>query len=187
MAPHRDIELNTLNTLKLKEDSLAQGSSYSMREPDYDDVLSPKHFRRFIDSFKREPTSGFFPSDHLSQLDSHHGREHDGAHYYDLRLATLENAHSALARKLKGRHLQMIAIGGSIGGLQHPHTPKGLSVGSHGGRLTFYLTQAPVCSWPLVKPWLPAGLRHYCWPSPSSAPCFTARARPWVNWPSYSP
>ncbi|KFH47254.1 General amino-acid permease-like protein [Hapsidospora chrysogenum ATCC 11550] len=115
MAPHRDIELNTLNTLKLKEDSLAQGSSYSMREPDYDDVLSPKHFRRFIDGFKREPTSGFFPSDHLSQLDSHHGREHDGAHYYDLRLATLENAHSALARKLKGRHLQMIAIGGSIG------------------------------------------------------------------------
>lgn len=135
MGPHRDIELNTLNTLKLKEESIAQGNSYSMREPDYDDVLSPKHFRRFIDGFKREPTSAFFPSDHLSQLDSHHGREHDGAHYYDLRLATLETAHSALARKLKGRHLQMIAIGGSIGGLQlRRPSPRG--TGLHGGRLT---------------------------------------------------
>jgi hypothetical protein len=101
-----------------------------------------------------------------------------------LRLATLENAHSALARKLKGRHLQMIAIGGSIGELQPPH-PQGS--GLHGGRLTLYLTQALVCSWPLVKPWLLAGPRPCYWPSPSSAPCFTARARPWVNWQSYSP
>ena len=115
MAPHRDIQLNTLGALKLKEESLAHGSSYSMREPDYDDILSPKRFRQFLDGFKREPTSNFFPNDHLSQLESGAGREHDGSHYYDLRLAALENAHSALARKLKGRHLQMIAIGGSIG------------------------------------------------------------------------
>lgn len=121
MAPHRDIELNTLNTLKLKEESLAQGSSYSMRgEPDYDDILSPKRFRHFLDGFKREPTSTFFPHDHLHQLESGAGREHDGSHYYDLRLATLETAHSGLARKLKGRHLQMIAIGGSIGTLRSP-------------------------------------------------------------------
>lgn len=112
MSPHRDIELNTL---KLKEDSLAQGSSYSMREPDYDETHHSKRFDRFLDSFKRDHSSGFFPSDHLTQLDSRGAREHDGSHYYDLRLATLETAHTGLARKLKGRHLQMLAIGGSIG------------------------------------------------------------------------
>lgn len=113
MAPHRDIELNTLNTLKLKEESLNQDSSFSMREPDYEEHPS-QHLRRFFQSFKRDPNSTFFPSDHLGHLESG-GRVHNGAHYYDLHLATLETAHSGLARKLKGRHLQMIAIGGSIG------------------------------------------------------------------------
>lgn len=117
MAPHRDIELSTLNVLKFKEDSLAQGSTYSMREPDYDDSALPpkKTLQRVLDSFRRDPNSAFFPSDHLHQLESGPTREHDGAHYYDLRLATLESANTALARRLKGRHLQMIAIGGSIG------------------------------------------------------------------------
>lgn len=115
MSPHRDIELNTLNNLKIKEDSLTHGSSYSMREPDYDDTFTQKGLDRFFDSFKRDPSSGFFPSDHLGQLENGPSRDHDGNHYYDLRLATLENANSGLARKLKGRHLQMIAIGGSIG------------------------------------------------------------------------
>ena len=127
MAPHRDIELNTLNALKFKEDSLAQGSTYSMREPDYDEsVPTKKPLEHFLDSFKRDPHSSFFPSDHLGQLeDGVPGREHDGAHYYDLRLAVLESANAGLARKLKGRHLQMIAIGGSIG------TPNTLPTPSH--------------------------------------------------------
>jgi amino acid transporter len=114
MAPHRDIELNTISTLKLKEESLAQGSAYSMREPDYNESINSSAFERFIDGFKRDPTSSFFLNDHLGHVESG-SRIHDGAHYYDLRQATLESAHSPLARKLKGRHLQMIAIGGSIG------------------------------------------------------------------------
>ncbi|CAI4216677.1 unnamed protein product [Parascedosporium putredinis] len=40
---------------------------------------------------------------------------HTGVRYYDIHQATLQTAHSGLARELKGRHLQMIAIGGSIG------------------------------------------------------------------------
>jgi hypothetical protein len=43
-------------------------------------------------------------------------REHrHGGHYYDVYAANLSTANTMLARELKGRHLQMIAIGGSIG------------------------------------------------------------------------
>ncbi|OAQ72554.1 general amino-acid permease GAP1 [Pochonia chlamydosporia 170] len=115
MAPPRDIELNTVQNLKIKEESLTHGSSYSMREPDYLDDRPPARFHRFLDGFKRDTNLSFFPSDHLSQVNSQSTQRRYGAHYYDLRLAALESANTGLARKLKGRHLQMIAIGGSIG------------------------------------------------------------------------
>lgn len=38
--------------------------------------------------------------------------ERDG---YDVRRAAVQTANTSLVRRLKGRHLQMIAIGGSIG------------------------------------------------------------------------
>lgn len=38
-----------------------------------------------------------------------------GDHYYDLGAANAKTANTALARDLKGRHLQMIAFGGCIG------------------------------------------------------------------------
>ncbi|KAH7329100.1 amino acid permease-domain-containing protein [Stachybotrys elegans] len=108
----RDIELHNFNTFKLKEESLHPGSSFSMREPDYEEPELPGFRDRFFESFKRHPDSDFFAVDHLSQPSQ---RMHNGAHYYDLRQATLESAHTTLSRKLKSRHLQMIAIGGSIG------------------------------------------------------------------------
>ncbi|EGY21745.1 hypothetical protein VD0002_g7493 [Verticillium dahliae] len=119
MASHRDIELNTL---KFKEDSLGQGSSYSMRdfslrEPVYDASSSPSRWKRFAESFQRDPDRSILPkpSSATGFLDED-GEEHElDPHYYDLRQATLQTVNSNLVRSLKGRHLQMIAIGGSIG------------------------------------------------------------------------
>ncbi|KAL7786193.1 amino acid permease domain-containing protein [Trichoderma ceciliae] len=117
MAPPRDIELNPFGTYKIKEESLTHGSSYSMREPNYEDSKEPR-MDRFINSFRRDPNSKFFPSrdlDDIGPLESVR-RHNTGSPFYDLRRAALATAHSnGLSRKLKGRHLQMIAIGGSIG------------------------------------------------------------------------
>jgi amino acid transporter len=115
MAPPRDIELNPLQNLKAKEESLTHGSSHSMRDPEFYNDQPPPRFQRFLDGFKRDTSLSFFPSDHLSQVNSNASQRRYGPHYYDLRLAALESANTGLARKLKGRHLQMIAIGGSIG------------------------------------------------------------------------
>lgn len=98
------------------EPSFTHSSSYTMREPEYDDPLAPR-FDRFIDSFRRDPNSTFSAASHLEDP-SRQLPMHNGSHYYDLHLATLENAHIGLSRRLKGRHLQMIAIGGSIGMLK---------------------------------------------------------------------
>ena len=76
--------------------------------------------QRVIDSFRRDPDAS------LIRHTSVGGEEHK----YDMERAAEATALSPLLRRLKGRHLQMIAIGGSIG--------TGLFVGSgkalaHGG------------------------------------------------------
>ena len=60
---------------------------------------------RFMDSFKRDPNLRATPQGVIAN---------DGR-VFDVELANEATANSPLARKLKGRHLQMIAIGGSIG------------------------------------------------------------------------
>jgi amino acid transporter len=107
-----------MNTIRLKEDSFAHGSSYSTREPNYDETPPSTFAQRFRDSFKRDPKRRITPPTPKAAADA---RLEDGRHY-DIKQATLRTADSALARKLKGRHLQMIAIGGSIGTCS-PHPP----------------------------------------------------------------
>ncbi|KAK1994502.1 amino acid permease [Colletotrichum falcatum] len=127
MAPyHEEVELSAI---KVKEDSLTLGSSYSMRrEPVYDPSPAPGVFTRMLESFKRDPEQmmenmrhqrrhfrGRTKSNSSVDLEPGHDRVLNGVHYYDIRLANLQTSNSLLSRKLKGRHLQMIAIGGSIG------------------------------------------------------------------------
>ncbi|PHH65506.1 hypothetical protein CDD81_2286 [Ophiocordyceps australis] len=86
-----------------KEESLMHGSSHSMQ----DDGHSGHTLRRFLDSFRRDAQSSLEP---MAK------RAADGnSHRYNVHRAAVELANTGLARKLKGRHLQMIAIGGSIG------------------------------------------------------------------------
>jgi hypothetical protein len=63
-------------------------------------------FRRFLDGFKPDARTRLKGSTSDSTV---------GAKGYDVEAAVEATSQSPLARKLKGRHLQMIAIGGSIG------------------------------------------------------------------------
>ena len=71
----------------------------------HDEKTYESAMRRLLDSFKRDPNARIEPSAAIC----------GEGKIYDVESAAQATADSPLARKLKGRHLQMIAIGGSIG------------------------------------------------------------------------
>jgi amino acid transporter len=72
---------------------------------DVDDSSRDGILLRVLDSFKRDPSAHTTPK----------GSVGANGKVFDVEGAASNTAESPLARKLKGRHLQMIAIGGSIG------------------------------------------------------------------------
>jgi len=65
------------------------------------------HWQHFLDGFKRDPNH--------NALSLHDPDDPRTARTFDQEGAAENTARSPLVRRLKGRHLQMIAIGGSIG------------------------------------------------------------------------
>lgn len=84
-------------------------ASGSIREPNYEEttIVHQPYYRRVIESFKRDPLLKITPNGVIGA----------NGHVFHSEAAAQNTANSPLARKLKGRHLQMIAIGGSIGEL----------------------------------------------------------------------
>ncbi|KAF3906033.1 hypothetical protein ABW21_db0206175 [Orbilia brochopaga] len=83
---------------------------------------------RLIDDFRPHPS--------LYERERTHVRKFGGN--YDVEVANFNVAGSPLARKLKGRHLQMIAIGGSIGSGLFVGAGTALATGGPGALLLAY-------------------------------------------------
>lgn len=105
-------------------------SSVGALEPSYyEEEVDPRTVsRRIWDSFKRDPTLQVTPR----------GVVGSNGRVFDPEMAAQRTAESPLARKLKGRHLQMIAIGGSIGTGLFVASGKALAQGGPASLLVAY-------------------------------------------------
>ena len=89
------------------ESGSLDSNPFGHTEPYYDGLpkIETGVVRRVLDSFKRDPNLHATP----------HGVVGANGKVFNVDAAARNTAESPLARKLKSRHLQMIAIGGSIG------------------------------------------------------------------------
>lgn len=88
---------------------LSRGLESKEYYEDEENKPRPSLPRRVWDSFQRDPNAHATPVGTLGA----------NGKVFDLEGAAHATANTTLARKLKGRHLQMIAIGGSIGMSTH--------------------------------------------------------------------
>ena len=88
------------------EKNLGQAEAGNGPEWDNSSVVKLPWRKRFVDSFKRDPNAHVTKPAQL-------GTNTKGG--FDHLAAAERTANSGLAHKLKARHMQMIAIGGSIG------------------------------------------------------------------------
>jgi amino acid transporter len=92
----KDRDIQNMNNLHIELDSSPRNGSIKHDPP----IYGPEDW---INGFRRaDPRPGYQLTDMPER-------------FYDLRAANAKTANTALARELKGRHLQMIAFGGSIG------------------------------------------------------------------------
>ena len=103
--------------LKDYEENKIHSDSDSSPGPSSDDFYGETYqasrgsvIGRVWDSFKRDPNA------HVTKK----GQIGADGKVFDVESAAAATAASPLAKVLKGRHLQMIAIGGSIGALRNP-------------------------------------------------------------------
>lgn len=171
-------DADTKGLIPIKEDmsSLARGSSYSERAPPppssaavyREGFVPPRFLQSWADGFRRDPNQRISPLDPIHDIltaDAGSLRRPSlprtsGQHYFDMRMAALSTAQTSLLRRLKGRHLQMIAIGGSIGMSSPASAPGALRLSSVSwgpAQLTPSPSRppgkAPVSSWPRAVPW----------------------------------
>ncbi|KAL7929318.1 amino acid permease domain-containing protein [Trichoderma chlorosporum] len=110
------VEMSDLSTSKSRS-QFGVATSYSITTNSRPRATRKKSLsRRFVDSFRRVPGGLPMSGNHGYHInDDGPDMAQVGGRFYDLRAANVRTANSALARDLKGRHLQMIAIGGSVG------------------------------------------------------------------------
>jgi amino acid transporter len=129
MEENKDVEKGSV------KDHASASPSYSTNggngEPSYEEttIITQSFARQLLDSFKRDPNLRATPKGVIGS----NGR------VYDPGIAAEATATSPLARKLKGRHLQMIAIGGSIGTGLFVASGKALEAGGPASLLICYL------------------------------------------------
>lgn len=118
----RDFEIVEMSSLSSTTNDKEQAAFNSTTSYAVSTVPRPVRYanqkaagQRWVDSFKQVEGSPEIIKDGYYVTEGMEEMPRDPDRYYDLHAANARTANSALVRDLKGRHLQMIAIGGSIG------------------------------------------------------------------------